>query len=238
MAAKTVDLFAGLRKVKSSATTRGSSIAVNKMTIEFSGPPANVVIDPDATAETVALAIVQHVKGSLLAGRMPDGSQVPPHAPGTVERRKDRLAQARRGGAPAKRYKDRQFRANARKRFAGRFNAQRAGRFMPTGLLPTWGVESGMLVHTLVAERLKSGGVRIFTANARGVADRSGRAAMSRVFGRMGFLSAVRSPMAREALKAALRASLPGTKVGLGALLRQVQKTAATAGRLVEQAGP
>src|SRR3990167_6326401 len=178
-----INITAGLRNIRST-TRRGGPLDADKFVIDVKVGDLFVNLDPVHYAGTVAQQLAQVITSNLLQGAAPDGSPNPQISPATAERRLYRLAQAARGGQIHPKYRDAKMRAQSRRAWNSRFKATGilGGKSDPTDnpAPGTFGIESGLLVRSIAAEPIGDGSSwRIFFANIRGIADRSGRSAVA-----------------------------------------------------------
>lgn len=210
MAARQIDIFAGLRRRKAGVLP-GTNTQKDKMTIGFAAPDLVFQIDDDAIVSTIANACAEAMRQNMLDGKSPSGSPLPPAAPSTVIRRRYRELQFQRGGQVAPRFQDKRRKGKAQKhyRFAKRKFAARfkwKGRTVTEKLVggltyrrvvdpggmehPDWsgrprglfGLDSGLLAKSFVGVPEGRGRYTVHVANNRSIADRSGKSAMTRVF--------------------------------------------------------
>ena len=193
MAVREIDIFAGLRTRAVGANARQRLLGVgsgkNKVTIEFTAPSLTLHVDDDAVLKDLAETCATVMRDNMLAGKTPSGTDLPASKPGTIKRRKYRELQAKRDGDVAPRYKrdgkqGKKFYRNAKRSYFSRYKT-RAGTFTPgRGVIHgRFGVESGLLAKTLVGIKSGPGKFSVVAANARSIADRTGQAALTRVFG-------------------------------------------------------
>jgi hypothetical protein len=237
-----IDLFAGLREVSSTRGATGGG-GISKVTLEVRAPSFKIDLNESQLAGAMAVAVVEQVRANILAGRRLDGSPAAPLAASTIERREYRILQAQRGGAAADRYRDRKFRSEARKNHRKRFTAPRLGSFSPADSpapITTRGIESGLLLKSMVAEPTSAGGWKIFFANVRAQTDRSGNSPVGRAFGLPAqraamFERLVSQPSVRKRLEHSLQAAVNG-KRGPN-LLAELERTANLAHSLGAEMG-
>lgn len=233
-----VNLFAGLTEISSTRFKNG--VQAQKMVIDVKAPTLLVNLDEAVIAGGYAVQLVEQIRENILAGAKFDGTQAQPLAASTVERREYRLAQGARGGALSPVRVNKKKRATGRKNWRKRFRTPRLGEFNPaTGLQPTnvRGVESGLLLKSMVAER-QGDSWRIFFANNRALTDRTGQSPVGRAFGytpgdRSAWERAVKQPSMRKRLQHVLQASIGGKP---GNFLRELEKTARLAESIASEA--
>lgn len=232
-----VDLFAGLRNVRA---TRGATSGgvIGKSVVEISAPDFKVNLNEPELAGAMAIALVEQFRANILGGAKLDGTPAKPLAAATLVRREYRILQGQRGGAAADRYRDKEFKRNAKKNWKKHFKAARAGEFNPaTSPHPKnlRAVESGLLLASLAAVPQADGTWKIYVANNRSETDRSGRSALSRALGieagnRSIWQKSVAQAPVRKRLQFALKAAVDGKSplqaVRGPGLFAELQKTA------------
>jgi hypothetical protein len=205
MAAETFDIFASLRHKVTGG--RGGFGGRNKLFVEFRTPDLEFRVDDDLVAKTTAEAIALTMRTNMLRGLDPSGRPLPQVAQSTIARREARVKQFQRGGRADSRYSEKGY-PDARKNFRKRFSAPRVpgGPHEPSAAsLPRnrIGVESGLLARSIAAGKERPGVYGVYFANVRAVTDKSGKAAVQRVFEQLGVWTqeAMRQPLIQEALK-------------------------------------
>jgi len=239
MAAKQIDIFAGLRRVNAGRAGSGRQ----KVTIEFRVPDLMVNIDDREAMKGVAEACALVMRENMLAGMTPSGTPLPPSKASTLRRRKYRELQGKREGDVAPRYKrsstaSRKFYRNAKRSYFKRYKT-RLGIFTPGGpgvIHGRFGVESGLLAKGLVGVPSGNGKYQVIAANARSIVDaKSGESAMTRVFGRGGIATwskhAMRHPKIQEALRVAAQSMVKRQRRDFA---RALVQTAQSVGSLTE----
>lgn len=247
-----IDLLAGIREItgtKRAGSRRRDRPAfeqTRKFVVDVVAPEMVVDFDDKELAGAMAKQLVEIMRQNVLSGLRVDGSPAPALAPATIERRAYRLAQALRGGKPAERkwspYTPREEREVIRN-WKKRYKATKLGKFDPTTNPAPGrnlrGVESGLLIKSMVAEPMPPG-FRIYFANIRSIRDRNGTAPVWRALGLGGTDSApvlgrlMRSPAVKKAAGAALRAVVLKQKTAMDLLkelrtsLENVQQLAQT----------
>lgn len=210
---RTIDIFAALRTKQ---PERGRA----RTFVEFKAPDVVFSVDEQKVAGDVAAAITEALRENLLNGLDFNGRPLPPVSAATAERRDYRVRQAQ--GKPTK-------------ELLRRFTTAKLGTFLPSGEYGgnRWvGVESGLLAKSIKAVA-EGGAWRVFVAGVRGLVDRSGRSALTRVMEKLGPLTGAigELPKVQQALRA-----LPG-RLFLSRVertLQQLKKMGETGQRLGE----
>lgn len=183
-----IDVFAGLRGDLAIKRGRGRAKGGAKVSIVFKSPALVFRPDEKLIATTLATAMATKFRAYLLSGRWLDGRPLPPVAPATVIRRKYRLLQVQRGGAPlvsARKVLRKDTRE--RKRLEKRYASKKLGTTYPTAELSERGVlglESGTMAQFSVAP--VPGGMGLFVPDVRGRIDKRGTSPWLLLVHRMG----------------------------------------------------
>lgn len=233
-----IDLFAGLKVV---STTRGKTGGgqISKATVEIKAPTLLVNLNEPELAGAMSQQVVTQLRENILGGARLDGTPAAPLAASTIIRREYRVAQGQRGGALSPVRVDKTKRAKGRKNWRERFKAPKAGEANPASSpapISTRGVESGLLLRSLVAVPTASGSWTIYVANNRSQVDGSGSSPIGRAFGMQasGWSRVVTQPAMRKRLQHVLQTAIGGKSANL---LAELEKTARLAGSIANEAG-
>lgn len=183
-----IDVFAGLRGDLAVKRGRGRAKGGAKVSVVFRSPALVFRPDEKLIATTLASAMAAKFREYLLSGRWLDGRPLPAVAPATVIRRKYRLMQVERGGAPlvsSRRVLRKDTRE--RKRLEKRYASKKLGTKYPTAELSGMGVlglESGTMAQFSVGP--VPGGMGLFVPDVRGRIDRRGTSPWLLLVQRMG----------------------------------------------------
>lgn len=265
MAETRIDIFAGLRQTKA-GFLRGTEVARDKTSIEFTVPDISFSIDEDAIVARIADACAEAMRSNMLAGLTPSGTLLPGVKASTIRRRAFREKQAARDGQVAPRLQNKRGKAprskfyrSAQRRFFTRFkfkgrtvkskdlfgNTRKrtvgsSGTFKPNDpSLPRnkRGVESGLMAASFAGAPAGKGKYRIYVANNRSLADRNGESAMSRVFGPGGISVWSKHAMQNPIVQDALRGALQSVSTSSKRkFMRALQQTAQSSASLVNTA--
>lgn len=173
---KIVDVVGGMR---SKRTLTKTGFSGHKAYVQIGLPDLKLDLREREIGGQVAEGLVALIQTAMAEGRIG-----PPPAPSTLWRRRYRREQAGRSGELTSRIKNPRDRRQGAKNFKVRFRTVKGASYSPLSppVENRRGIESGLLVGQLAAA-FEAGVWRIYTANNRGIKDRSGKAALDRVFG-------------------------------------------------------
>ena len=233
--AKSIDLFAALRRTGGRYSKKLGRSVGNKAVIEFTPPDLHFHHDEAALAQGAAAAITEIIKSNMLAGKAPDGSPLPAVSAATVKRREYRDKQAANGGKPTAMKNEKKI-ARGLRSWQRRFRSAQLGEFTPLAHgNDRFGLESGLLAASPRAVPGPAGTWHVFFANNRGLIDVKGSSAMERVFSRITIWSdqANRQPAMQKSLQ-----RLADGLIAVRALkiLAEASRAAGTIGAISDQA--